>query len=96
MRPVVLATPVAPSVAPVNNTMARGPMDNRMTEVSSGCYYQRDTPCCFAGYMYMYFNQLLLSRNLEVPTAVADSLFEKKRRRTLSSDQPTSPSSVHL
>ena len=42
-------------VAPVNITMARGPMDNRMTEVSSGCYYQKDAPCCCAA--YMYFNQ---------------------------------------
>jgi len=38
-------------VAPVNNTIKRGPMDDRMREVSSGCYYQQNSPCCFVGYL---------------------------------------------
>ena len=59
---IVMAQPMAQSmaqpkvmapqgVAPVNNTMKRGPMDDRMHEVSSGCYYQQNSPCCWAGYL---------------------------------------------
>ena len=43
-QPMVMAPQ---GVAPVNNTMARGPMDGRMSEVSSGCYYHKNAPCCF-------------------------------------------------
>ena len=46
-QPMVMAPQ---GVAPVNNTMARGPMDGRMSEVSSGCYYHKNAPCCFIGY----------------------------------------------
>ena len=62
---IVVAEPTAPTapsmvqpmvmerkgVAPVNDTMKRGPMDDRMREVSSGCYYQQNCPCCFIGYL---------------------------------------------
>mmetsp|Transcript_14717 Transcript_14717/g.33631 ORF Transcript_14717/g.33631 Transcript_14717/m.33631 type:complete len:203 (-) Transcript_14717:76-684(-) len=51
-QPMVMAPQ---GVVPVNNTMARGPMDNRMHEVSSGCYYQKNLPCCNA--MYYSFQE---------------------------------------
>ena len=46
-QPMVMAQ----GVAPVNNTMARGLMDDRMHEATSGCYYQKNAPCCYAAYM---------------------------------------------
>ena len=47
-QPMVMAPQ---GVAPVNNTMARGPMDDRMHEATSGCYYSKNAPCCWAAYM---------------------------------------------
>ena len=51
-EPILMGTAVSqPIVAPAANSMTRGPMDGRMMEAQSGCYYQKNAPCCMCFYL---------------------------------------------
>ena len=51
-EPILMGTAVSqPIVAPAASSMARGPMDGRMMEAQSGCYYQKNAPCCMCFYL---------------------------------------------